>query len=80
MGTEHILMFIGTMLFSIIGYFLKITMDDLRKVKDMTIQTKSELDILKNDHTNKYEKLTEKVDDIREDIKEVKELIKNIGK
>jgi hypothetical protein len=80
MGTEHILMFIGTMLFSIIGYFLKITMDDLRGVKDMTIQTKSELDILKNDHTNKYEKLTEKVDDIREDIKEVKELIKNIGK
>jgi TolA-binding protein len=78
MSVDQILMFIGGLLFSVIGYFLKTTMDDLRGVKEMVIKTKSELDVLKNEQANKHQNLSDKIDDMREDIRELKDLIKEL--
>ena len=71
-------------LMAIVGYFLKTTMDDLKKVKEVAYEAKSDLQLLKNDHINKYEHLTEKFDalndSVRDLIKEIKELNKEFKK
>jgi peptidoglycan hydrolase CwlO-like protein len=67
---------------SIIGYFLKKTMDDLRSVKEMSYDNRSKIELLQNDYNNKYNNLSEKFDELKltmnELIKEIKELNKRI--
>ena len=67
---------------SVGGYFLKRTMDDLDKTKDLSNKTKSELDVLKTDHLNKHEHLSDKFDDLKDSIviltREIKELTSKI--
>lgn len=69
---------LGSIVVSIIGYFLKRTMDELKETKDLATKTKNELDVLKQDHLNKHEYITEKFDDLKDSIdtltKEIKEL------
>lgn len=76
--TTKILMSIGGILLSIIGYFLRQTMADLKEVKTISITNKSRFDVLENDYKNKIEvlykqfeilttsieKLTDKIDDL----------------
>jgi peptidoglycan hydrolase CwlO-like protein len=73
---------IGGVMLSIIGYFLKKTMDDLRSVKEMSYDNKSKIELLQNDYNNKYNNLSEKFDELKltmnELIKEIKELNKRI--
>lgn len=60
------------------GYFLKKTMDDLDKTKELSNKTATELKVLKTDHLNKHEHLSDKFDDLKDSIvvltKEIKEL------
>jgi predicted nucleic acid-binding Zn-ribbon protein len=76
--------FLGSIIVTIMGYFLKQAMNELKETKDLAIRTKSELDVLKNDHTNKHESMTEKFDDLKDSIitltKEIKELTSQIKK
>ena len=78
-----ILLAIGGMMFTIIGYFLKGTMEDLKSVKILTYETKNKLDILQNDHINKHAALTDKFDELKQALndltKELKELNKKRG-
>lgn len=73
-----ILAAIGSIAVTIIGYFLNRTMNTLDETTKTALETKSELAVLKQDHTNKHEYLTEKFDDLKESIvvltKEIKEL------
>jgi peptidoglycan hydrolase CwlO-like protein len=77
-----LLTIIGGVMLSIIGYFLKKTMDDLRSVKEMSYDNKSKIELLQNDYNNKYNNLSEKFDELKltmnELIKEIKELNKRI--
>ena len=74
--------FLGGVIISIIGYFLRKTMDEQKETQTLAIKTKSELDVLKNDHDNKHIHLTDKFDDLKESIvtltKEIKELTAKI--
>jgi peptidoglycan hydrolase CwlO-like protein len=77
-----LLTIIGGVMLSIIGYFLKKTMDDLRSVKEMSYDNRSKIELLQNDYNNKYNNLSEKFDELKltmnELIKEIKELNKRI--
>ena len=77
-----ILTLIGGVMLSVIAYFLKSTMDDLRSVKEMAYDNKTKLELLQNDYNNKHTNLTEKFDELKltmiELIKEIKELNKRI--
>jgi hypothetical protein len=77
-----ILTLIGGLMLSVIGYFLKATMDELKSVKNLTYETKNQLDILKNDHINKYANITDKFDELKSAVvdltKEIKELNKRV--
>jgi hypothetical protein len=78
----QILTFIGGSMLAIISYFLKRTMDDLKEVKTMAYDNKSQIEVLKTDYKNKIENLTEKFDELKltmsELIKEIRELNKRI--
>lgn len=66
---------------AIIGYFLKQTMEDLKKVKQMSFENKSKIDVIQNDYQNKIDHLTDKFDELKQTmselIKEIKELNKS---
>lgn len=78
----NILTLIGGLMLSVIGYFLKATMDDLKSVKATTFDTKSKLALLENDSINKYNNLSEKFDDLKGALidltKEIKEMNRRI--
>ena len=77
-----ILTAIGSIAVTIIGYFLNRTMNTLDETKKLATETKSDLAVLKNDHTNKHEAISEKFDDLKDSIvtltKEIKELTSKI--
>lgn len=78
----NILTAIGGIMLSIIGYFLKQTMEELKAVKNLSYKTQNDLNILKNDHMNKYDNMTEKFDELKAAVidltKEIKELNKRV--
>ena len=78
----EILTLIGGAMLAIIGYFLKRTMDELKEVKSMTYDNKTQIDILKIDYKIRFDNLTEKFDELKltmtDLIKEIKELNKRI--
>jgi hypothetical protein len=82
MDIMTILTMIGGVMLTIIGYFLKSTMDDLKSVKGVSFETKSKLALLENDSVNKYNNLSEKFDDLKGALidltKEIKELNKRV--
>jgi len=72
MNETQIFNIIGGIVVSIIGYFLKNTMDSLKDVSTMAYQNKAKLDILENNHnhlTDKFEMLYEAVKDLTNEIK-----------
>lgn len=79
---QQLLMLVGGLIFSLLGYFLKRTMDELKDVKTIAYENKSQIDLLKLDYKNKIDNLTEKFDELKltmsELIKEIKELNKRI--
>lgn len=79
-----LLTFVGGVMLAVVSYFLKSTMEDLKDVKATTYKTKSDLDLLKNDHLNKYENITDKFDELKLAVvdltKEIKELNRRNGK
>jgi hypothetical protein len=69
---------------AVIGYFLKQTMEDLRKVKDLSYENKNKLSVMENDYLNKHNHLSEKFDELYGAVKdltvEIKSLTKEINK
>jgi hypothetical protein len=80
MAMIDILTLIGGVMLTIIGYFLKSTMDDLRSVKLLTYETKNKLDILQNDHINKHANLTDKFDELKQALNELTKELKELNK
>ena len=73
---------IGGIGLSIIAYFLKMTMNEIKEVKSMAIDTKQKLAIIEVDYLNKVAVLQDKIEDLQETLKELtmelKEFNKNI--
>ena len=75
-----ILTMIGGVMLTILGYFLKETMNDLKSVKLLTYETKNKLDILQNDHINKHANLTDKFDELKTALNELTKELKELNK
>lgn len=70
--------FIVASIIGIIGFFLKKTMEEInvmkseiRSNKDCAMLIKSELDILKNDYSNKVVIINEKIDELKKVVSEL---------
>jgi hypothetical protein len=80
MDMMTILTMIGGVMLTILGYFLKETMNDLKSVKLLTYETKNKLDILQNDHINKHATLTDKFDELKQALNELTKELKELNK
>jgi uncharacterized protein YlxW (UPF0749 family) len=80
MDAINFLTFVAGFVISIIGYFLKQTMNDLKSVKEIAYDTKAKLSVLENDYINKIAQLNNKFDILNESIKELTKEIKNINR
>jgi hypothetical protein len=80
MDMMTILTMIGGVMLTILGYFLKETMNDLKSVKLLTYETKNKLDILQNDHINKHANLTDKFDELKQALNELTKELKELNK
>lgn len=80
MDLMSVLTMIGGLMLTIIGYFLKSTMDELKEIKALGYKTKSDLEILKNDHINKYTNITDKFDELKSAVVELTKEIKELNK
>ena len=76
----NILTLIGGLMLSVISFFLRQTMAELKEVKNLSFLTKSELDVLKNDHLNKYDNLTGKFDELKSAVYDLTKEISTLNK
>ena len=65
---------------SIIGYFLKMTMDDLKSNIKQTSENSNKLALVELDLLNKHSNLNEKFDSLNTSVKELTLEIKNLNK
>ena len=71
-------------LLTVVGYFLKLTMEDLKKVKEVSYETRNRLNVVENDYLNKHSHLSDKFDELYGAVKdltlEIKSLTKELNK
>lgn len=76
METINILTVIGGIMLSVIGYFLKRTMDELKEVKIVAYKNQNEINVMKND--NKH--LTDNIDKLHQAVRELTNEIKELNR
>ena len=76
---EQIVIYIGGVLITIIGFFLKKSLDDIKSLKDLSYRTERELEVLKTDYVNKHRRLEEKFDDLYSAVKDLTLEIKSLN-
>lgn len=57
-----LLTLIGGVMLSVIGYFLKRTMDELKEVKVIAYENKTKIKVLETDYVNKIDSLNQRMD------------------
>ena len=65
---------------ALIGYFLKQTMDDLKKTKEVAYDVKNKLAVIENDYLNKHAHLSDKFDELYTAVKDLTSEIKALNK
>lgn len=79
MGINEILTLLGGLSISVIGYFLKETMSDLKSVKSISFETKTKLQVLETEYMNKIERLNEKFDLLYNAIEKLSDKIEDLN-
>jgi hypothetical protein len=63
-------------LLSVIAFFLKGTMDDIKKMKECVYSTKTKVEVMESDYLNKHHNLNEKFDMLNQSMRELTAEIK----
>jgi hypothetical protein len=71
MATNELLTFIGGVMLAIISYFLKGTMNDLKRVKEVSYETKTKVEVLEREYMIKIDNLNGKFDMLYQGIKDL---------
>lgn len=79
METQSLLTLIGGVMLGIISYFLKETMNDLKKVKEKTYQNATKLEVLEAEYMLKINNLSDKFDMLYESMKDLTVEIKRLN-
>jgi flagellar capping protein FliD len=77
--TMELLTVIGGIMLSVVGFFLKRTMDELKEVKIVAYKTKTKVEVIEKDYINKVENLNEKFDMLYDAVKELTSEIKTLN-
>jgi len=71
----EVLTFVGGLMVSIIGYFLKRTMDELKDVKQITYKNEIRIEVMETRFAN----IDEKMEDLKDAVKELTQEIKQLN-
>lgn len=77
---EQLLFILGGISISVIGYFLKKTLDELEKVKVISYENKNRLSVIENDYLNKVANLNDRFDLLYDAMKDLTNEIKELNK
>ena len=77
---EQLLFILGGVSISIIGYFLKKTLDELEKVKTISYENKNRLSVIENDYLNKVANLNDRFDLLYDAMKDLTNEIKELNR
>jgi hypothetical protein len=77
---EQLLFVLGGISISIIGYFLKKTLDELEKVKVISYENKNRLSVIENDYLNKVANLNDRFDLLYAAMKDLTNEIKELNR
>lgn len=79
MGPNEFLTLIGGVMLAVIGFFLKQTMDEIKKIKEQTYETKTKVEVLEKEYMTKIDNLNEKFDMLYDGIKDLTKEIKHLN-
>jgi uncharacterized protein YoxC len=78
MEAIDILTAIGGVMLSVIGYFLRSSMQEIKEIKKVSYTNKSDIKVLQNEHGHLVENFEKLYDAVKELTIEIKELNKRI--
>ena len=70
---------IGGLMLSVIGYFLKRTMDELKEIKTITYESQTKIKVLENDYVNKIDSLNQRIDMLYNSIEKLTDKIEKLS-
>jgi peptidoglycan hydrolase CwlO-like protein len=70
---------IGGLMLSVIGYFLKRTMDELKEIKMITQDNQTKIKVLENDYVNKIDSLNQRIDMLYNSIEKLTDKIEKLS-
>jgi peptidoglycan hydrolase CwlO-like protein len=79
MEVNEIIMLLGGISISVISYFLKRTMDQIKDISEITYENKTKLEVMQTDYLNKISRLDEKFSLLYEAIKELTKKIEKLN-
>ena len=74
-----LLTLIGGLMLSVIGYFLKRTMDELKEIKTITYESQTKIKVLENDYVNKIDSLNQRIDMLYNSIEKLTDKIEKLS-
>ena len=75
----EILTFVCGLMISIIGYFLRGAMQEIKEVKQVTYSNATKIEVIQNDYINKVNSLNDKFEILAETIKDLNSNIKDLN-
>lgn len=67
-----------SLMLGVISFFLKATMDDIKKMKECVYSTKTKVEVMESDYLNKHHNLNEKFDLLNSAMKDLTIEIKGL--
>jgi len=80
MQVQEILLGLGGISISIIGYYLKSSLSELKSVKELTNENRLKIEVIEVDYLNKVDNLNDKFERLFEAVKDLTAEIKALNK
>jgi hypothetical protein len=80
MTVQELLLALGGISISIIGYYLKSTLNELREVKNIANENRTKIEVMEVDYLNKVTNLNDKFDRLFDAVRELTTEIKTLNK
>lgn len=80
MTIQELLLALGGISISIIGYYLKTTLSELKEVKELSNENRIKIEVMEVDYINKVNNLNDKFDRLFDAVKDLTAEIKNLNK
>lgn len=79
MGVTEVLMSIGGVVISSMGYFLKSALTEIKEIKKIAHDNTVDIEVIKNDYMNKVDSINQKIDVLYQSIDKLTDKIDKLN-